>query len=184
MEEEMTTATELKLPRLVTALPGPKAKQVVEYDAKYVSPSYTRDYPLVAKRGHGALIEDVDGNTFLDFSAGIAVCSTGHSHPKVVAAIQKQAAELIHMSGTDFFYESLPRFAERLSKTVPGAEAKRVYFGNSGTEAVEAAMKLARYATRRDKFIAFYGDRKSTRLNSSHLVISYAVFCLKKKKKI
>ena len=171
----MTTATELKLPRLVTALPGPKAKQVVEYDAKYVSPSYTRDYPLVAKRGHGALIEDVDGNTFLDFSAGIAVCSTGHSHPKVVSAIQKQAAELIHMSGTDFFYESLPRFAERLSKTVPGAEAKRVYFGNSGTEAVEAAMKLARYATRRDKFIAFYGCFHGRTMGALSLTASKAV---------
>src|SRR2546426_8725898 len=157
MEEEMTTATELKLPRLVTALPGPKAKQVVEYDAKYVSPSYTRDYPLVATRGHGAVIEDVDGNTFLDFSAGIAVCSTGHSHPKVVAAIQKQAAELIHMSGTDFFYESLPLLAERLGKTVPGSEDKKVFFTNSGTEAIEGALKLARYKTKRDKMIAFYG---------------------------
>src|SRR5713226_8270838 len=133
MEEEMTTATELKLPRLATALPGPKAKQVVEYDAKYISPSYTRDYPLVAKRGHGALIEDVDGNTFLDFNAGIAVCSTGHSHHKVVAAIQKQAAELIHMSGTDFYYESLPRFAQKLVNTVPGAEPKKAFFTNSGT---------------------------------------------------
>src|SRR5207245_10780379 len=119
MEEEMTTATELKLPRLVTALPGPKAKQVVEYDAKYVSPSFTRDYPLVAKRGHGALVEDVDGNTFLDFAAGIAVCSTGHCHPKVVAAIQQQAAELIHMSGTDFYYESLPQLAQKLVNPVP-----------------------------------------------------------------
>src|SRR5206468_9581168 len=113
-----------RLPEIKMPLPGPEAQKVLALDQQFVSPSYTRDYPLVAKRGHGALIEDVDGNTFLDFSAGIAVCSTGHSHPKVVAAIQRQAAELIHMSGTDFFYESLPRFAERLSKTVPGAEAK------------------------------------------------------------
>ena len=171
----MTTATEWKLPRLVTPLPGPNAKRVVEYDTKYVSPSYTRDYPLVAKRGRGALIEDVDGNTFLDFAAGIAVCSTGHCHPKVVAAIQKQAAELIHMSGTDFYYESLPQLAERLGKSVPGSEAKRVYFGNSGTEAIEAAMKLARYATRRDKFIAFYGCFHGRTMGALSLTASKAV---------
>ncbi|HKT46922.1 MAG TPA: acetyl ornithine aminotransferase family protein [Candidatus Acidoferrales bacterium] len=153
----MITANETKLPRLVTALPGPKAKVVVEQDAKYMSPSYTRDYPLVAKRGTGAVVEDVDGNTFLDFAAGIAVCSTGHCHPKVVAAIQKQAAELIHMSGTDFYYESMPQLAAKLAATVPGSEAKKVFFTNSGTEAVEGAIKLARYATERDKMIAFYG---------------------------
>lgn len=105
----MIAATETKLPRLVTALPGPQARRVVEADAKFMSPSYTRDYPLVAKRGHGAVVEDVDGNSFLDFAAGIAVCSTGHCHPKVVAAIQQQAAELIHMSGTDFYYENMPQ---------------------------------------------------------------------------
>jgi 4-aminobutyrate aminotransferase len=103
------------------------------------------------------VVEDVDGNSFLDFAAGIAVCSTGHCHPKVVEAIQKQAAELIHMSGTDFYYESLPMLAEKLSRTVPGAEDKKVFFTNSGSEAVEGAIKLARYATKRDKFIAFYG---------------------------
>src|SRR5438046_3331612 len=156
-EKKMITATEMKVPRLVTALPGPKAKQIVERDAKFMSPSFTRDYPLVAKRGHGAMVEDVDGNVFLDFAAGIAVCSTGHCHPKVVAAIQKQAAELIHMSGTDFYYESLPYLAERLAKTVPGSEDKKVFFTNSGTEAIEGAVKLARYATKRDKMIAFYG---------------------------
>jgi 4-aminobutyrate aminotransferase len=153
----MIATTETKLPRLLMSLPGPKAKRVVELDAKYMSPSFTRDYPLVAKRGRGAVVEDVDGNAFLDFAAGIAVCSTGHCHPKVVDAIQKQAAELIHMSGTDFYYESLPMLAEKLSKTVPGAEDKKVFFTNSGSEAVEGAIKLARYATRRDKFIAFYG---------------------------
>jgi 4-aminobutyrate aminotransferase len=155
----MTTATEinLKLPRLVTTLPGPQAKRAVERDAAIMSPSYTRDYPLVAKRGRGAMVEDVDGNTFLDFAAGIAVCSTGHCHPHVVSAIQQQAAELIHMSGTDFYYESMPALAERIAATVPGSEAKKVFFCNSGTEAVEGAMKLARYATKRDKMIAFYG---------------------------
>ena len=153
----MIATTETKLPRLLMSLPGPKAKQVVELDAKFMSPSFTRDYPLVAKRGRGAVVEDIDGNSFLDFAAGIAVCSTGHCHPKVVEAIQKQAAELIHMSGTDFYYESLPMLAEKLSRTVPGAEDKKVFFTNSGSEAVEGAIKLARYATKRDKFIAFYG---------------------------
>lgn len=153
----MITTVETKLPRLVTALPGPNAKRIVENDAKFMSPSYTRDYPLVAKRGHGAIVEDVDGNSFLDFAAGIAVCSTGHCHPKVVAAIQQQAAELIHMSGTDFYYESMPLLAERLTGTLSGAEPKKVFFTNSGTEAIEGAIKLARYATKRSKFIAFYG---------------------------
>src|SRR6266852_4165264 len=153
----MPTTLEVKTPRLVTALPGPNARRVLEQDTKYMSPSYTRDYPLVAKRGHGAIVEDVDGNAFLDFAAGIAVCSTGHCHPKVVSAIQKQAAELIHMSGTDFYYESMPQLAERLGRTMPGAESKKVFFTNSGTEAIEGAIKLARYATKRDKLIAFYG---------------------------
>src|SRR5437899_12318763 len=153
----MIATTDTKLPRLLMQLPGPKAKQVLEQDAKFMSPSFTRDYPLVAKRGHGAVVEDVDGNTFLDFAAGIAVCSTGHCHPKVVEAIQKQAAELIHMSGTDFYYESMPQLAERLAKTMPGAESKKVFFTNSGTEAIEGAIKLARYATKRDKMVAFYG---------------------------
>ncbi len=147
----MITATETKTPRLITALPGPKARNIVERDAKFMSPSFTRDYPLVAKSGRGAMVEDVDGNVFLDFAAGIAVCSTGHCHPNVVGAIQKQAAELIHMSGTDFYYESLPYLAERLGKTVGGAEDKKVFFCNSGTEAIEGAIKLARYATKRDK---------------------------------
>ena len=168
----MITATEMKLPRLLTQLPGPNAKRVLERDAKVMSPSYTRDYPLVAKRGRGAVVEDVDGNTFLDFAAGIAVCSTGHCHPKVVEAIQKQAAELIHMSGTDFYYESLPQLAERLVRTMPGAEHKRVFFGNSGTEAVEGAIKLARYTTRRDKLIAFYGAFHGRTMGSLSLTAS------------
>jgi len=168
----MITASEMKTPRLVTALPGPKAEQIVERDAKFMSPSFTRDYPLVAKSGHGAMVEDVDGNVFLDFAAGIAVCSTGHCHPKVVAAIQKQAAQLIHMSGTDFYYESLPLLAERLGKTVPGSEEKKVFFTNSGTEAVEAAMKLARYATKREKLIAFYGGFHGRTMGSLSLTAS------------
>src|SRR6202051_2976329 len=135
--------SEWKLPQLVTELPGPNAKRVLEQDALFMSPSYTRDYPLVAKRGRGAVVEDVDGNKFLDFAAGIAVCSTGHCHPKVVAAIQEQAAELIHMSGTDFYYENMPRLAERLLNTLSGAAPKKAFFTNSGAEAIEGAIKLA-----------------------------------------
>src|SRR5690348_2914937 len=153
----MPTTLEVRTPRLVTALPGPNAKRVLEQDAKFMSPSYTRDYPLVARRGHGAIVEDVDGNNFLDFAAGIAVVSTGHCHPKVVAAIQKQAGELIHMSGTDFYYENMITLAERLAKIAPMSGPVRAYYGNSGTEAIEAAMKLARYHTKRQGIIAFYG---------------------------
>jgi 4-aminobutyrate aminotransferase len=144
-------------PRIKTKLPGPNAQKILQGDAQYVSPSYTRSYPLVAKRGRGVMVEDVDGNEFLDFSAGIAVVSTGHCHPEVVAAIQKQAAELIHMSGTDFYYESLVTLAKRLEQIAPMSGPVRVYYGNSGTEAVEAAMKMARYHTKRQGIIAFYG---------------------------
>src|SRR5580658_6417114 len=164
-----------KLPHLVTSLPGPKAKEIVERDHNVVSPSYTRDYPLVAKTGRGAVVEDVDGNTFLDFAAGIAVVATGHCHPQVVAAIQKQAAELIHMSCTDFYYEGMVDLAEKLASIAPGKDAKRVYFGNSGTEAIEAAMKLARYHTRRDKFIAFHGCFHGRTFGSLSLTASKAV---------
>jgi len=170
----MPTA-ELKLPHIVTALPGPNAKQVLDRDSRVISPSYTRDYPLVAKAGRGALLEDVDGNTFLDFAAGIAVVATGHCHPEVVAAIQKQAAELIHMSCTDFYYTGMVDLAEKLAAIAPGKQPKRVYFGNSGTEAVEAAIKLARYHTRRDKFIAFHGCFHGRTLGSLSLTASRAV---------
>jgi 4-aminobutyrate aminotransferase len=145
------------LPHLVTELPGPKATQIIARDQAVISPSYTRGYPLVMKRGEGAVVEDVDGNHFLDFAAGIAVVATGHSHPRVVSAIQKQAAEFLHMSGTDFYYESMVQLAEQLAKLTPGNVPRRVYFGNSGTEAIEAAIKLARYHTGRDQFVAFLG---------------------------
>ena len=150
-------AMESELPRLVTPLPGPKARAIIERDARVISPSYTRSYPLVAARGAGAIVEDVDGNRFLDCSAGIAVVATGHCHPKVVEAIQRQAARLIHMSGTDFYYENMVELAEKLAALVPGNVARRVYFGNSGTEAIEAAIKLARYHTGRKQFVAFHG---------------------------
>jgi 4-aminobutyrate aminotransferase len=144
-------------PKIRTQLPGPKAQAILAGDATYMSPSYTRSYPLVAARGRGLIVEDVDGNEFLDFSAGIAVVSTGHCHPEVVAAIRKQAGELIHMSGTDFYYENLITLADRLAKIAPMSGPVRVYYGNSGAEAVEAAMKLARYHTRRQGIVAFYG---------------------------
>jgi len=144
-------------PKIVTKLPGPNAQRVLKGDEKWISPSYTRSYPLVAKRGRGVVIEDVDGNEFFDFSAGIAVTSTGHCHPEVVAAIQKQAGELIHMSGTDFYYESMITLAERLSKIAPMKGPHKVYYGNSGAEAIEAALKLARYHTKRQHIIAMYG---------------------------
>src|SRR5580700_232956 len=134
--------SDTKLPRLITALPGPEASRVLALDHEYVSPSYTRSYPLVARKGRGAIIEDVDGNTFLDFAAGIAVVATGHCHPEVVAAIQKQAAELIHMSGTDFYYPSLVELAEKLASIAPMPGPHRFYYGNSGAEAIECALKL------------------------------------------
>ncbi len=144
-------------PKIVGPLPGPKARAIVEADDRFLSPSYTRSYPLVAKRGRGVRIEDVDGNEFLDFAAGIAVTSTGHCHPEVVAAIQRQAAELIHMSGTDFYYEGMVQLAERMSAIAPMKGPHKFYYGNSGAEAVECAMKLARYHTGRQGLIAFYG---------------------------
>ncbi len=151
------TLTPVAGPSIKTALPGPNARRILEADQKYISPSYTRSYPMVAKRGRGCIVEDVDGNEFLDFSAGIAVTSTGHCHPEVVAAIQKQAAELIHMSGTDFYYESMITLGERLSKVAPMKGPHKIYYGNSGAEAIEAALKLARYHTKRQNIIAFYG---------------------------
>jgi 4-aminobutyrate aminotransferase len=144
-------------PKLVCPLPGPKAKAAVSHDDRVISPSYTRSYPLVAKRGRGVRVEDVDGNEFLDFAAGIAVNSTGHCHPEVVAAIQKQAAELIHISGTDFYYESMSELADRLSAVAPMPGPHRFYYGNSGAEAVECALKIARYHTKRQQVISFFG---------------------------
>ncbi|MGD0346864.1 MAG: acetyl ornithine aminotransferase family protein [Terracidiphilus sp.] len=144
-------------PKLVCPLPGPKARAAVEADHRLISPSYTRSYPLVAKRGRGVRIEDPDGNEFLDFAAGIAVVSTGHCHPEVVAAIQKQAAELIHISGTDFYNEALTDLADRLSAVAPMRGPHRFFYGNSGAEAIECALKVARYHTGRQQVISFFG---------------------------
>jgi 4-aminobutyrate aminotransferase len=156
----MTVSSEILTqygPKLHDALPGPNARRIVDEDDHWISPSYTRSYPLVAKRGRGIRVEDVDGNEFLDFAAGIAVCSTGHCHPEVVAAIREQAGELIHMSGTDFYYESLVTLSERLSRIAPMPGPHRFYYGNSGAEAIECALKLARYHTKRQNVIAFLG---------------------------
>lgn len=166
------------LPQLVTpSLPGPKAAAIVARDHAVLSPSYTRSYPLVAAKGEGAIIEDVDGNRFLDCNAGIAVVAAGHCHPRVVRAIKDQAEKLIHMSGTDFYYENMVVLAEKLARLAPGGPAvpRRVYFGNSGTEAVEAAIKMARYHTGRDKFIAFFGGFHGRTMGALSLTGSKAV---------
>lgn len=163
------------LPHLVTVLPGPKAAALIERDRAVLSPSYTRPYPLAAERGEGALIYDVDGNRFLDCNAGIAVVATGHCHPRVVEAIQRQAAKLIHMSGTDFYYENMVQLAEKLAALAPGPAPRRVYFGNSGTEAIEAALKLARYHTGRDKFIGFLGGFHGRTMGALSLTASKSV---------
>ena len=147
-----------ELPRISTQLPGPKASALIARDAAVLSPSYTRPYPFVMARGEGAIVEDVDGNRFLDFNAGIAVVAAGHAHPHVVKAVQEQAAKFLHMSGTDFYYENMVELAEKLASLAPGGGPERVYFGNSGTEAIEAAMKMARYHTGRQQFIAFFGS--------------------------
>src|SRR5262245_49491970 len=164
-----------KFPRIVTALPGPRARQVIDNDHRYISPSYARSYPLVAKSASGAIVEDVDGNRFLDFNAGIAVCSTGHCHPDVVRAIQKQAAQLIHMSGTDFYYEQMPQLGRKLESLMPDGKSWRCFLGNSGTEAIEAAMKLARYATGRWQFIAFQSAFHGRTMGSLSLTSSRPV---------
>src|SRR5262245_39920669 len=143
--------------RIQTALPGPRAAALLQRDQRFVSPSYTRVYPLVVRRGSGAVIEDVDGNRFLDFTAGIAVAATGHCHPEVVASITDQAHKLLHMSGTDFYYKPQIDLAQRLAESGPGKSPKRVFFTNSGAEALEAALKLARWHTGRSRAIAFFG---------------------------
>jgi 4-aminobutyrate aminotransferase len=142
-------------PFVAGPLPGPRARAWLERDRRVMSPSYTRMYPLVVKRGRGAMIEDLDGNRFLDFTAGIAVTAAGHCHPQVVRAIRRQAGRLLHMSGTDFYYTPQVRLAECLTRLAPGPDPKRVFFTNSGAEAIEAALKLARHHTGRPRALAF-----------------------------
>ena len=162
-------------PWIETPLPGPTAKAVIERDERYSSPSYTRDYPLVVKRALGSVVEDVDGNRFLDFAAGIAVCATGHCHPKVVAAIEQQARSLIHICGCDFYIPCMADLMERLAGLVPGGRPQRVFLTNSGAEAVEGAIKLARYSTRRKRIIAFQGAFHGRTLGALALTCSKAV---------
>jgi 4-aminobutyrate aminotransferase len=147
----------VRYPEIKTELPGPNAAALIEIDGQFVSPSYTRIYPLVADSAEGLWISDPDGNVFLDFTAGIAACATGHCHPVVVRAIKEQADRLLHMSGTDFYYPPQITLAQKLARLAPGEGSRKVYFGNSGAEAVEAAFKLARWHTRRELNLAFFG---------------------------
>lgn len=165
----------LNYPKISGKLPGPKAKKVVKEVEKYLSPSYTWVYPLVIRRGRGAVVEDVDGNLFLDFTAGIAVCATGHSHPKVVKAIENQAEHFLHMSGTDFYYQSQAELARQLGRLVPGDKDKKVFFTNSGAEAIEGALKLARYHTGRKRIIAFLGGFHGRTLGALSVTASKAI---------
>ncbi|MFQ6083721.1 MAG: acetyl ornithine aminotransferase family protein [Candidatus Aminicenantia bacterium] len=165
----------MKYPEIKTTLPGPKTKALIERDKKYVSPSYIRPYPLTVKRAKGIILEDLDGNVFYDFAAGIAVNITGHTHPKVVKAIKNQVEQLIHMSGTDFYYPAQVNLAEKLAQIISFKGEKKIYFGNSGTEAVEAAIKLARYYTKKFGIIAFYGSFHGRTIGRLSLKSSKAV---------
>ena len=164
-----------KAPKIVTELPGGKAREVLSKDDRYISKSYTRSYPLVVKQARGTHIEDEDGNFFLDFTSGIAVCNTGHCHPEVVKAIKNQADKLIHMSGTDFYYRPQADLAEKLVHITPGKPDKRVFFCNSGAESIEAALKLARYHTKRQRIIAFLGAFHGRTMGALSLTASKAV---------
>lgn len=168
-----TTMAPPRRPAIKTALPGPKGKEIIEADAQFVNPSYPRpSFKLVAERGAGVWVEDVDGNVFLDCNAGVAVCSTGHCHPEVVEAIQRQAEQLIHMCGTDYYYRHMPALAQKLDEIVPVPSPTRTHFANSGTEAVETALKLAMHATGREKFIAFFNSFHGRTLGSLSLTSS------------
>jgi 4-aminobutyrate aminotransferase len=162
-------------PRITTELPGPIARSVIERDERYTSPSLTRVYPLVVARGAGTVLEDVDGNRFLDFNAGIAVNAAGHAHPAVTAAISAQAERCLHYCSSDFYHPVYAELCERLSKSAPMPDA-RTFLANSGTEAVEAALKLARYHTRRPNVIAFYGGFHGRSLGSLSLTSSKAKY--------
>ena len=171
----MATALAVNRPDIKTELPGPKGRKIIAADARYVNPAYPRpDFKLVAERAQGVWVEDVDGNVFLDCNAGVAVCSTGHCHPEVVKAIQDQAAQLIHICGTDYYYRLMPDLAEALDAITPVPSPTRTHFANSGTEAVETALKLAMHATGREKFIAFFGSFHGRTLGSLSLTSSKA----------
>lgn len=170
-----TTMAPPRRPEIKTALPGPKGKEIIAADHQFVTPSYPRpSFKLVAERAQGVWVEDVDGNVFLDCNAGVAVCSTGHCHPEVVRAIQEQSEQLIHMCGTDYYYRHMPDLARKLDEIVPVASPTRTHFANSGTEAVETALKLAMHATGREKFIAFFNSFHGRTLGSLSLTSSKA----------
>ena len=166
----------MKRPRIKTPhLPGPKAKAIIDRDRIALSPSLTRSYPFVIETGEGVWVKDPDGNEFLDFTAGIAVTNTGHCHPKVVSAVRKQAQKFLHMSGTDFYYEVQVELAERLARLAPGKGKKKVFFTNSGAEAIEAAIKLARYHSGREKLISFFGAFHGRTLGALSLTASRVI---------
>ncbi|MCP9496244.1 MAG: acetyl ornithine aminotransferase family protein [Pyrinomonadaceae bacterium MAG19_C2-C3] len=171
MEEVLRANTR---PNIQTELPGAESRKIIEADHEFVNPSYTRPYPFVAKRAEGVWIEDPDGNVFLDCNAGVAVCSTGHCHPEVVAAIQAQAAEMIHLCGTDYYYQHMPALARKLDELVPVPSPTKTHFANSGTEAIETALKVAMHATGREKFIAFFNSFHGRTLGSLSLTSSRA----------
>lgn len=169
----MTPTTDLQRPNIKTELPGPKSREIIEADKKYVTPSYPRpDYKLVVERAHGVWVEDPDGNIFLDCNAGVAVCSTGHCHPEIVATITKQANEFIHFCGTDYYYRHMPELGKKLSDIVPIDGECRTHFANSGAEAIETALKLAMYHTHRQKFISFFGSFHGRTLGALSLTAS------------
>src|SRR6266566_2963761 len=164
-----------KRPQIKTVLPGPRGSEIIAADAQFVTPSYPRpSFKLVAERAQGVWVEDVDGNIFLDCNAGVAVCSTGHCHPEVVQAIKDQAEQLIHMCGTDYYYRLMPQLAQKLDEIVPVPSPTRTHFANSGTEAVETALKLAMHVTSREKFIAFFNSFHGRTLGSLSLTSSKA----------
>ena len=165
-----------KIPLLVTPIPGPKAKAVVTRSQQSLTPSLPHVYSLVAQRASDTLIEDVDGNCFLDCAAGIAVCSTGHCHPRVVRAVQEQAARLMHICGADFYDMMYLQLAERLARLAPGESSKRVFLGNSGAEAVEAGLKLSRHHTNRSHVLAFYGAFHGRTMGAVSLTASKTVY--------
>jgi 4-aminobutyrate aminotransferase len=162
-------------PHIRTSLPGPKAKKILERDRRVITPAYTRGYPLVIERGEGSYVIDPDGNRFLDLTAGVAVNALGHAHPEIVRVIAAQAEKFVHMAGTDFYYEIMASFAEKLCATWPGRSKAQCFLANSGTEAIEAALKLARWTTRRPRMIAFFGCFHGRSMGSLSLTASKAI---------
>ncbi len=164
-----------EVPKIIVEPPGPKAKRLLERDSAVISPSYVRFYPLVVDRARGSVIIDIDGNKYVDLNSGLAVMNIGHSHPKVLEAVKRQLERFVHYSNTDFYYDSSILLAEKLVQIVPGEKKKRVYFGNSGTEAVEASLKLARWYTKRQYIIAFIGGFHGRTFGSLSLTSSKPV---------